>query len=456
MSRFAVVGGGISGLTAAYELEKLGADVVLFEAGSRLGGALQTVELDGCLLECGPDSLLRTKPSAIRLAEELGIELIPCSAKGSPGVVHRGSIQPLPDGFRLLAPTKLLPFVKTPLLTPMGKARAGMEWLIPATKREGDESVESFVVRRFGREVLEALAQPLIGGIYAADPARLSVLATLPTFRQLEQEQGSVTAGLLGQIKKFGKSKKGLFVTPRLGMGSLVDALSSRVAQVRKQCEVDSVRPLSGRWELAIGGKAELFEGVILACSARHLPALTAFDTELSRSLGQIPTTTTVTLNLVFRRNQIGAPLTGSGFVVPHREGLKLTACTFSHLKYEGRAPRDKALLRCHFGNALEQEVVSRSEEALFESAMSELRPLLGIEGDPTAHLLVRHKDVLPQYRVGHLKLVERLEEQLLRYKGLALAGNALNGVGISACIEQAKRVVRELATAVPICCPTR
>ena len=201
--QIAVIGGGISGLTAAYQLRQSGASVTLFEAGPRLGGAIQTVQQHGCLMEAGPDSLLVMKPAAVQLARELGLELVASVAEGPPGVVHKGRIQPLPDGFRMVAPTQLLPFVRTPLLSLGGKLRAGLEWLVPATRASEDESVADFVTRRFGREVLDTLAQPLIGGIYAADPARLDRFLTATGLSPATLRAAAGEPGFFRQILDF-------------------------------------------------------------------------------------------------------------------------------------------------------------------------------------------------------------------------------------------------------------
>jgi oxygen-dependent protoporphyrinogen oxidase len=442
VKRLAVVGGGISGLTLAYQLKKMGHSATVFEGGSRLGGALHTMRRNGCLMEAGPDSLLVSKPAAIELARELGLELIPSCAIGPPGVVHNDRIYPLPDGFRLLAPTKLLPFALTPLLSVRGKLRAGLEWTVPASQVSEDESLANFVTRRFGREVLETLAQPLIGGIYAADPSRLSVLATLPLFRQLEASCGSITAGMLAQTKRAnGARGESLFVTPRHGMGSLVKALAQNLDDLRLQSPVQAITPSRGGWEVDVHGHREVFDGVILACSAPQLSRLTAFDPELSQALGRITSTTTVTIQFVFAKHQVRHELLGSGFVVPHVEGKAITACTYSHLKYEGRAPRGKALLRCHLGNAMNQAVVMRADCEIVDLALRELRPLLGLIGEPQACVLTRHWEVLPQYDVGHMDLVDRIEQRLAIHPGLDLAGNGLKGVGVGDCVKQAKAI---------------
>lgn len=451
MRNWAIVGGGISGLTLAHQLQKLGQRATVFEGGSRLGGAIHTMRRDGCLMEAGPDSLLVSKPAAIDLAKELGLELIASRDTGPPGVVHQGKIHPLPEGFRLMAPTKPLPFAMTPLLSVKGKLRAGMEWAVPSQAGEQDESLADFVTRRFGREVLETLAQPLLGGIYAADPTRLSLLATLPLFRRLELSAGSVTAGLLAQIKRAQTAPGGaMFVTPRQGMGSLVQALSATLLDVRKHAPVSRVFPTAQGWGVEVHGEVEAFDGVVLACSAPQQARMAAFDPELSADLGSISATTTVTIHMLFDEAQFRNELSGSGFVVPHVEGRALTACTYSHRKYEGRAPEGKALLRCHLGNAMRQDVVRLADCELVDLALSELRPLVGLYGQPQTCIVSRHWEVLPQYEVGHLGLVDRIEKRLLQHPGLTLAGNALGGVGVADCVARARAIAVQQAEPMP------
>lgn len=444
MKKVAVIGGGISGLAAAEYLRRGKARPVVFEQSARWGGAVRTVRSDGWLMEAGPDSLVAAKPAALELARELGLELIAASSQGMPSVVHRGRLLALPEGFRLIGPTRFWPFVLSPLLSWTGKLRAALELFVPVRPGEQDESVGHFISRRFGGELMETLAQPLIGGIYAADLHRLSLLATLPMFRALEKADGSVTAGLFKAMKNSSSAAAGaMFMTPREGMESLITALAEKLPSqdLRLQQSVLELRRHGERgWELQTTSDPELFDAVVLACSSKVASRLLApFAPEAAQALAWTPHVSTATVQLRLEERQLGVSLKGSGFVVPHVEGLAITACTFAHKKYQGRAPKGGALLRVHLGNAMNQAVLEHDDERLAELAWRELRPLLKTSGSPQQAVITRHNETLPQYEVDHRCRVERAERALGAHRGLALAGNGLTGVGLADCVVRAK-----------------
>lgn len=438
MPTIAVVGGGISGLTAAYRLRQSGAHPTLFEHGPRLGGAIRTFRQEGWLLEAGPDSLLRTKPAAMELAQELGIELVESCSLGPPGIVRNGQVIPIPEGLHLMAPTRLLPFLTSRILSLPGKLRAACEALVPRRSETSDESVAQFVARRFGLELMELIAQPLIGGIYAADLSRLSLQATLPTFEALERQKGSVTAGLLGSLNTKSAPKSPLFLTPRDGMEALITALADKIPSEDLRCNQPVLR-ISRRptgWEIQTATTIELFDGVVFACSSQVATKLLAeISPESCESLSPTVHVSTATINLMLDENQITKNIVGSGFVVPHFEGLELTACTFAHRKFPYRAPAGKALIRLHLGNAMNQNVLKHDDFHLIKHAIEQVRPLIGLQGQPEESFIARQKEVLPQYGVGHSHRIARAKSSLSRHRGLILAGNGLTGVGISDCI---------------------
>ena len=449
MSKIAVIGGGISGLAAAHYLKNQNHEVSLFEASDRLGGAIRTIRYESQIMEAGPDSFLVGKPAAIELAKELEIDLVPSCAVGPPSVVKNGRLLPLPEGFRLLAPTRLIPFALSRLVSLKGKIRAAAELIISKRNQESDESVADFVTRRFGREILEALAQPLIGGIYSADPAQLSLQATFPFLSRMEKSHGSVTKGMLKSLSGQSRGKpRSMFCAPRSGMGALVERLQKSIgsSSIHLSSPICAIRRQNGQWILEREGSEQSYDGIILACPAyRAAQLLTSLDGELAQGLHSVPYTTTAVCHILVRENQITLPLEGSGFVVPHVEGLDITACTYAHRKYPGRAGHHSGLLRVHLGGKLNQEVLDQSDEQLQTTALESLRPLIGLKGPIQRSWLVRHQRVVPQYAVGHMLLRERLEERLQGLHGLALAGNGLHGVGLADCVLRAKNAARNV-----------
>jgi protoporphyrinogen/coproporphyrinogen III oxidase len=447
MANIAIIGSGISGLAAAYYLTREGHKVTVFERSDRIGGAIQTMRRGTEIMEAGPDSLLTSKPEAIDLARELGVELVESCAQGPPGVVKDGRVLPLPDGFKLLAPTRMIPFALTRLLSLRGKLRAAAELFIPTNKDSEDESVADFVSRRFGNEILERLAQPLIGGIYSADPRELSLKATFGFLRMLEQSQGSVIKGMLAAGSRR-KTRGSLFWAPRNGMGELVDTLVERIGpdNIRQSRTVERVVRDRKHWVVECEDKEEGFDGMVLACPAhKAAELLEQQDPDLATGLSKVAYTSTATIHLLFDKKQVEREMTGSGFVVPHVEGLDITACTYAHRKYPGRAGPDKALLRVHLGGRLNENVLSKDDSQLSNTAIETLRPLLGLTGNPLTRKVVRHHKVVPQYSVGHLDVRKKLDNLVAHHPTLALGGNGLHGVGLADCVKQAAVCAKSL-----------
>ena len=449
MPKIAVIGGGISGLTAAYRLLQAGATPVLLEHSPRLGGAIRTFRDREWLMEAGPDSLLRVKPAALELAKELEVELIEAQSQGPPGIVRGGQVLPLPDGLRLMAPTQWIPFLKSSVISWPGKIRALCEALVPKRTEITDESVASFVSRRFGMEVMEILAQPLVGGIYAADLSRLSLQATLPMFEAMERSKGSVTAGLLSSsIRSSPPVPSSLFLTPRYGIEAIVNGLVERLPQasVRLCQPVLCVSRRPQGWKVETTTDSEFFDGILFACSNRVAARLLArVVPEVQNSLGHTVHVSTATVHLKLEADQITRPLTGSGFVVPHLEGLDITACTYSHRKFAHRAPPGHALLRIHLGNAMNPYILRCDDFQLMDRAIQQITPILGLRGGPKESYVARHSKVLPQYGVGHCQRVLQAQTSLALHSGLALAGNGLSGVGLADCVSTAQAAVKSL-----------
>lgn len=469
--RLVVVGGGIAGLAAAHRAVERSkesgrrVEIALLEAADRLGGTIQTERRDGFLVECGPDSFLSEKPWALTLCRRLGVEgrLVRTEDRfRRTYVVFGGTLHPLPDGFQLLAPTKLWPFAASRLFTWPGKLRMAMDLLLPRGGGVEDESLAAFVRRRLGREALERVAQPLVAGIYAADPDRLSLAATMPRFLDMEMTDRSLilalwrlsrrTADAAGEcpVNDGTGARWSIFVTFREGMEELIRVLAERLppGSVRLKAPVaDVARDGDGRWLLRTAGGDQLeADGVILAAPAHQTARVFAgLDPEAARLLSRIPYSSSATVSLAYRREYIAHALDGFGFVVPKVERRPIVACSFSSVKYPGRSPEGSVLLRVFMGGALGEAVLEGSDEALAATAHGQLVELLGARAAPLFTRVSRYPRAMPQYRVGHLKLVEAIEARLGKYPGLALAGGAYRGVGISDCVRSGEEAAERL-----------
>ena len=451
--RIVVVGGGIAGLAAAHRLVELARDaarpldLVLLEAEGRLGGTIRTERADGYLLEGGPDSFISEKPWALALAERLGLGPRLCRTDDRfrrTYVVRGGRLEPLPEGFLLLAPTRVGPVLRSRVFSWRGKLRLGLDLVLPRGRAAGDESLGSFVRRRLGREALERVAQPLVGGIYTADPDRLSLGATMPRFLALEREHRSLILGLRraappGARAGASGARWSLFVTLAGGMEELVDALAQRVpaGAVRMRTPATAVTPSADGWRVHLPDGSRLpADGVVLAGPAPRMAALVqGVEPGLAGLLDGIPHASSATVALAYPRAAVRHPLDGFGFVVPRVEGRATLACTFSSVKYPGRAPAGSVLLRAFVGGALQADLLEREDPALARLAHDDVAGLLGIGADPLLTRVWRHPRAMPQYEVGHLDRVAAIEARLEALPGLALAGAAYRGVGIADCV---------------------
>lgn len=478
-----VVGGGIAGLAAAHRLVELGAsrggmlDLILLEAHSRLGGTIATEHAEGYLIEAGPDAFLTEKPWGLALCDRLGLTGRLIRTRESHRrtyVLHGGRLHPLPDGFMLLAPARFGPVLRSPLFSWPGKMRLAMDLVLPRGPAQADESLAAFVTRRFGREVLERVAQPMVAGIYTADPETLSLAATMPRFLEMERRHRSVIWALSrprighvpGERQAAGEGQAGnrasgprwsLFVAPADGMGALAAALAARlpartVRLGRRAVTLDRTRPPgSDRPRYRVGlddGTSLEADGVVLATEAHRAARLTVgVDPGLPALLDAIPYASSAVVTLAYRREDIGHPLDGFGFVVPQTERRPILAGTFSSVKFLGRAPEGGVLIRVFFGGALQPGVLDQDDASLAAVGARELRDLLGIAGDPQLIRIHRHPAAMPQYLVGHLDRVAAIEARAAQHPGLALAGSAYRGIGIPDCIrsgeEAAERVLK-------------
>lgn len=468
-----VVGGGITGLTTCYRLHRqarersLPLDITLLEAGGRVGGILDTTHEQGVLLEHGPDCFITNKPWGVQLCEELQLQddMIGTTTEHRRSfIVRHGKLCPVPQGLYLMIPGSFWSFAASSIMSWRGKLRMGLDVVLPRrvpphrapgeAEVEEDESLAQFVTRRLGREALERVAQPMVGGIYTADPAKLSLRATMPHFLEMEQRHGSLIRALWHhqrQTVQQGASgpRYGLFTSFRHGMQTLVDRLESCLPAhtMRLQTRVTGVeRQLPSSWIIGLEGQPQIkADAVCLALPAPQASSLLhSVDADLAAEM-QIPYASSAIMNLVMRRRDIAHPLNGMGFVVPAVEHRALIACSFSSVKFAGRAPEEQVLLRAFVGGAMHQEQFEQSDEAMQGAVLRDLHQLLGMSGEPLRVSLRRWPQSMPQYHLGHLHRVARIESLVSRLPGLVLAGNAYRGVGVPDCIRSGNEAAHTL-----------
>jgi oxygen-dependent protoporphyrinogen oxidase len=473
--RTAIIGGGIAGLAAAYELERArSADptvrYTLFEARERLGGAIASEIVQGTVLERGPDSFITEKPAAALLCRELGLgaDLIPSNdAERKTWILVHNELIALPDGLMFLVPTKLVPTALSPLFSFPTKARMALELLHPPRrKRAADESVASLVTRHFGAEAVDRLADPLLSGIYGGDAAQLSARTVLPRLVEMESRYGSLTRGMLAAHRKMRTAANGngakpgapnperpLFTTLRGGMQQLVDAIRARLdwAAVRLSTPVNALERATNGWMVHSLGTAEFYDSVIVASPAWAAGVLLApVDAVLSEQLGGIPYSSSITVNLIYDEDALGKLPDGFGFLVPASERRSLLACTFSHRKFLGRTEPGKAVVRAFLGGMRNEALLAENDNALVAIVRHELIDILGemvvgIGLDPEYTQVTRWRRAMAQYAVGHQERIARINERVTALPGLRLVGNAYDGIGVPDCIRLGRKAATEL-----------
>jgi oxygen-dependent protoporphyrinogen oxidase len=464
--RVTVIGGGIAGLAAAHHVREIAPDLelTLLESGSRVGGVIQTKRREGFLIESAADNFLTTSAAATDLCQRVGLgdDLISTQPGSRRAMVLRGDkLEPIPAGFLVMAPSRLWPLLSTRVLSGAGKLRSACEMFVPRKRDDEDESLKSFVCRRFGREMFERLVQPLVGGIYTANPERLSVAATMPRFLEMERQHGSLTRAMLRQRwsrdkrpENSGGARYSQFATLRGGMSSLVDRLAETLPSGSLQLDspVISVVPNGLGWTIRRTGREPSWiecDGVIVAAPAKPASRMLAtVDHRIAEELCGIEYASCAVVSLALRRDQIHAPLDSFGFVVPLVEGRFILSCSFSSLKYEGRAPKDTVLLRVFIGGACQRGLLRMSNQELMELAHWELARILEIKGEPLLQSITRQNGAMPQYHVGHRRRVAAVDKRLQEFPTLALAGSALTGVGVPGCIESGEKAAQRVVAA--------
>ncbi len=449
MKRIAIIGGGVSGLAAAFALEqrrRAGADFeyMLFEASSRLGGVVLTDRVDGCLIEAGPDSFLTEKPWAADLCRQVGLgdQLIGSNdSERKTYILKKGRLIAMPDGLMFMVPTRILPTVASSLFSTATKLRMAQEWFHPARQVNGDESVASFVERHYGTEVVDYLADPLVSGVYGGEASQLGVRAVLPRFAEMEAKHGSLGRAMIAARSKISSAPaRALFTSVKNGMQQMTDAVITLLAP-QALClgtAVPGIQAQGSGWLVSARTQAEFFDVVILALPAVAAGSLMGgISASLASELREIPYSSSVTVALGYGPEVRASLPPGFGFLVPRREGKRMMAATFVHNKFPHRAPDDRALLRCSLGGTRDEAVLSLSDGEILRMVRSELQQILGLTAKPLFARVYKWNSSMAQYTVGHLGRVKRIEQLLP--PGIFLAGNGYQGIGVPDCVRMGK-----------------
>ena len=450
--RAVIVGGGIAGLSAAYALNNqarqagLKLHITLIESRDRLGGVIQTEKLDGFVVEGGPDSFVSTKPWAVELCQELGIagQLQEANTQRRVYMMRKGQLIEIPKGLTMMVPTKAGEFVRSPLMSPVGKLRLGLDLVLPRRRGIGDESVRSFVSRRLGGEAYERLIGPLMAGIYGGDGDRMSLQATMPIWHEWEHRYGSLTRAAWANRTAHNGGSESIFLTPKGGLGELVQSLVEAMegVEIRKNTAVAEVlRSPSGFTLTAAEGETFSAEVLILAAPAYAAARmLSNTDPGLAQELSAIEYSSSATVSLAFRRADVKHPLDGHGYLIPRHEHRPALACTWTSEKFPHRAHEGMVLLRVFFGQGEGEFTWGEDEDMLRVAAQEELDATLGIQAEPLFIRVFHWPRALPQYTLGHLQRVGGIRRGLATRPGLLLAGAAYKGVGIPDCIHSGQR----------------
>jgi oxygen-dependent protoporphyrinogen oxidase len=449
-----IVGGGIAGLAAAFELHRRGVPFVLLERGRRAGGVVLSEEVDGFTIDAGPDALLIAKPQGAALCEELGIagRLMPSQEPRVSYIQRGGRLHPLPAASVLGIPTEAGPFIRTRLFSLPGKLRMGAELFVPRREEESDESIGAFMTRRFGHEARTYLGEPLLAGIYAGNVDRLSMRSLFPRFVDAERRYGSLLRSFQKQPPK--PSPKGAFLSLPGGLSEMIEALVAalpanaiRLSHPAARIAVDRTGDVSAFVVEAAGGASFCARTVIVAAPAFAAAGLVReIDPGLAALCDEVPYVSTATIALAFRRSDVAHTLHGSGFVVPAPEGTGILAASWLSSKWAHRAPGDSVLLRTFVGGARDPKALERSDRSLIDRSIAALTPLLGIRNQPILTRVYRWERANPQHEVGHLERMGAIDRMLGSHPGLFLTGSGFRVIGIPDCVADGRATASQAA----------
>ena len=444
-----IVGGGIAGLATAYELSRLGVSFVVLERTQRAGGVIFSEQIDRFTIDAGPDSLLIQKPDGIKLCQEIGLgDRLVATKPPRVAYIQRGArLHPLPAASVLGIPTRVGPFVQTRLFSWAGKIRMGAELFVRPRREDGDESIASFITRRFGSEATEYLAEPLLAGIHAGDVDRLSMRALFPTFVEAERTHGSLLRAFRRRVSAQ-RSNEGAFKSLPGGLSEMVAALVRVIGEghIRTGAAVRTIGAQStGPYSVeTANGEIVAARAVVIATPAYATAAIVrSRDGALARRCAEIRYSSTATVALAFRREAVGHPLDGSGFVVPRVERSPILASSWLSSKWPNRAPDDHVLLRAFFGGMRDPEALNLSDADLIRQSIDALRPLLHITGRPILTRVYRWERANAQHEVGHADRIAAIESLLAQHPGLFLTGSGFRGTGIPDCVADGRATAR-------------
>jgi len=455
-----IIGGGISGLAAAYYLTKGGGTAVIIEPRPRLGGVIETAQVEGSIIEGGPDSFLSAKPAALELITELGLadDVIGSNDHLRVTFVRRGGrLTRLPDGLMMMVPTKILPLLTTSLVGWPTKLRMAMELFRSPGAGTGDQSVAEFIGEHYGREAVDYLAEPLLSGVYGGNPADLSVTSVLPRFVELAGRYGSLTRGVLAERARAARPGSGrhppppLFRTLKGGLGQMVEAIATAIRgkiEVR-QARAEAIERSSVGFRVRLDGGWLEARSVVVACEAHHAaPVLRPVDGRIADLLTAIPYSSSMTVVLGLNAADFAAPPIGFGFLVPSKERRRVVACTWVGTKFSHRVPPGTIVARCFLGGMGDAGVLDEPDPQVLEEVTAELREIAGVTAAPRFSRIFRWPRSMAQYTVGHPQRLAEIEARAAQIPGLYLAGNAYQGIGIPDCIRMGKAAAEKIAVA--------
>lgn len=457
----AIVGGGITGLTSAFYLQKIARekhlpiDVKLIEASHRLGGKMQTVIRDGFTIERGPDSFLARKTSIKRLAKEVGMEdqLVHNSA-GKSYVLVNNKLYSVPGGSIMGIPTEIGPFITTGLFSLSGKLRAAADLILPKSGSGKDQSLGEFFRRRLGNEVVDNLIEPLLSGIYSGDLDQLSLMATYPQFYEVEQKYRSLILGM----KKSGSSKpkmpepadksKGAFLTFKSGLQSFAEAIEAKLDpnSILKGHRVSKIYKLNDQYEVFLNNGETFMADSVIAATSHKITQLIFKQYSFFDPFKNVPSTSVATVALAFPKEAIKKDINGTGFVVSRNSDYTITACTWTHKKWKHSTPEGKVLLRCYVGRAGDETIVDLSDDQIIKIVLDDLSKTMDISMEPDFAVISRWNNAMPQYIVGHKQRLETIKKHVAEeLPGVFLAGSSYEGIGIPDCIDQGEAAVQHV-----------